>query len=121
VSVHYLSLVDTAKNYAATMRLWLKLRAMIRNPWIEVRYEETVADIERQAHRVLEFLGLPWDDRVLDYHKRAQHKHVHSPTYAAVTRPLYTSSIGRWKSYAEQLAPCQETLRPYVEAFGYVD
>jgi tetratricopeptide (TPR) repeat protein len=121
VSVHYLALADTAKNYAATMRLWLKLRAMIRNPWIEVRYEDTVADLERQARRVLEFLGLPWDGRVLDYHKRAQQKHIHSPTYEAVTRPLYTSSIGRWKSYEEQLAPCLEILRPYVEAFGYAD
>jgi hypothetical protein len=121
VSVHYLSLEDTAKSYAATMRLWLKLRPMIRNPWIEVRYEDTVVDIERQARRVLDFLWLPWDDRVLNYHQRAKQKHVHSPTYAAVTRPLYTSSIGRWKNYAKQLAPCLETLRPYVEAFGYTD
>jgi hypothetical protein len=119
VSVHYLSLEETAKTYAATMRLWLKLRDQIRNPWIEVRYEETVLDLEGQARRVLDFLGLPWDSRVLEFTRRAQEKHIHSPTYEAVTRPLYTSSIGRWKNYADQLAPTQEILRPYVEAFGY--
>ena len=92
---------------------------MLQNPWIEVRYEDTVADMERQARTVLQFLGLPWDDAVLEYQRRAQRKHVHSPTYEAVTKPVYSSSIGRWRNYAAQLAPCMPVLRPFVEAFGY--
>ena len=119
ISIHYLTIEETAREYAATMRLWLKLRTMLANPWIEVRYEETVADLESQARRVLEFLELPWDDAVLDYRRRAQEKHVHSPTYEAVTKPLYTSSIGRWRNYAAQLEPCLSTLQPYIKAFGY--
>jgi len=119
VSVRYLTIQDTANEYASTMRTWLKLRDMIRNPRLEVKYEETVADLPGQARRVLEFLGLPWEEAVLDYRQRTQHKHVHSPTYEAVTKPIYTSSIGRWKDYAEQLQPCLETLQPFVEAFGY--
>jgi tetratricopeptide (TPR) repeat protein len=119
VSVHYLTLQDTAKKYANTMRAWLKIRDMLRNPWIEVRYEDTVADLERQARKTLEFLGLPWDDAVLEYHRRAQRKHVHSPTYEAVTKPVYTSSINRWRNYASQLEPCLEILRPFIEVFGY--
>lgn len=119
VSVHYLALEGTAKKYARTMRHWLKIRHMLRNPWIEVRYEDTVADIESQARKVLDFLGLPWDEAVLEYHRRAQRKHVHSPTYEAVTKPVYTSSINRWRNYEAQLAPCLEILQPYVEAFGY--
>jgi hypothetical protein len=119
VSVHFLALEDTVEYYISTMRLWLKLRGIIGNPWIEVRYEDTVADLEKQARRVLDFLGLPWDSRVLDYYKRAQQKHVHSPTYEAVTKPLYTSSIGRWRNYAEHLGPHLDRLRPYAEAFGY--
>jgi tetratricopeptide (TPR) repeat protein len=119
VSVHYLTLEETANEYAATMRTWLKLRNVLRNPWLEVRYEETVADLTGQARRVLEFLGLPWDDAVLDYRRQAALKHVHSPTYEAVTRPLYTQSIGRWRHYADRLSGCFRTLAPYVEAFGY--
>ena len=119
VSVHYLTLEGTARKYAATMRAWLKIRDMLANPWIEVRYEETVADIEGQARKVLDFLETPWDESVLEYHRRAERKHVHSPTYEAVTKPLYTSSIGRWQNYAAQLEPCLEILRPYVDAFGY--
>lgn len=119
VSVHYLTLETTAEKYARTMRAWLKLREIMKNPWLEVRYEETVADLPGQARRVLEFLDLPWDAAVLDYRSRAEQKHVHSPTYEAVTKPVYASSIGRWRNYERQLEPCQQILQPYVEAFGY--
>jgi hypothetical protein len=119
VSVHYLTLEGTARKYATTMRAWLKIREMLRNPWIEVRYEDTVADLEQQARKVLSFLNLPWNDAVLEFHSRAQRKHVHSPTYAAVTKPVYSSSIGRWRNYQAQLSPYLNILQPFIEAFGY--
>jgi hypothetical protein len=118
-SVNYLSLEGTAKKYAASMRAWLKIRGMLRNPWIEIRYEDMVTDLEGQARKVLDFLELPWDEQVLEYHRRAQRKHVHSPTYESVTKPIYTSSVARWRNYATQLEPYMEILQPYVEAFGY--
>jgi tetratricopeptide (TPR) repeat protein len=119
VSVNYLTLEGTAKKYAATMHAWLKIRGMLRNAWIEIRYEDMVADLEAQARKVLNFLELPWDDRVLEYHRRAQRKHVHSPTYESVTKPVYTSSVARWRNYAVHLEPYMGILQPYVEAFGY--
>jgi tetratricopeptide (TPR) repeat protein len=119
VSVHYLTLEGTARKYAATMNAWLKIRPMLKNPWIEVRYEDTVTDVERQARSILDFLGLPWNDAVLDFHRRAQRKHIHSPTYEAVTKPIYQSSVGRWRNYAAQLQPCMHILQPFLSAFGY--
>ena len=119
VSVNYLTLEQTAAHYAATMRGWLKFRPLLANPWIEIRYEDVVADVEREARRALDFLGLPWDEGVLAYRRRAQEKHVHSPTYEAVTKPLYSGSIGRWRNYAAQLEPSLSTLQPYIDAFGY--
>jgi hypothetical protein len=119
VSVHYLTLEGTAKKYAKTMNAWFKFRDMLGNPWLEVRYEDTVADLEAQSRKVLDFLALPWDERVLEYYRRAQTKHVHSPTYEAVTKPVYSSSIGRWRNYARQLDPYMKILQPYIEAFGY--
>jgi hypothetical protein len=119
VSVNYLTLEGTAKKYASTMRAWLKIRNVLRNSWIEIRYEDMVTDLEGQARKVLDFLGLEWDERVLDYHRRAQSKHVHSPTYEAVTKPIYTSSVARWRNYAEQLEPYINILQPFIDEFGY--
>ena len=80
-----------------------------------------LADLEGEARRTLEFLELPWDPQVLQYRERMRNKAVSSPTYEAVSKPLYTSAIGRWRNYRRYLEPCLETLQPCVEAFGYQD
>jgi tetratricopeptide (TPR) repeat protein len=119
VSVCFLTIQRAAERYALDMQAWLKLRAMIRAPWIEVRYEDTVADLAATARRTLDLLELPWDDAVLDYQRRAAKKQVLSPTYEAVTKPIYTSAIGRWRNYERYLAPMLPVLEPFVRAFGY--
>jgi tetratricopeptide (TPR) repeat protein len=119
VSVCFLTIERTAERYALDLRAWLKLRDLIEAPWIEVRYEDTVADLPRQARRALDLLGLPWDDAVLAYRDRAVRRQVLSPTYEAVTRPIYKTAIGRWHNYERQLAPVMGVLEPLVRELGY--
>ena len=118
-SVCYLSLERTAARYAHDMDIWLRLKRMLCAPWLEVRYEDCVRQMEIEARRTLDFLDLPWDPAVLNYRDRLKEKPVNSPTYEAVSKPLYTSSIARWKNYRKYLEPCLETLKPCIEAFGY--
>ena len=54
-----------------------------------------------------------------DFSLRHLGSQCRSPTYEAVTRPVYTSSIATWRNYATQLEPYIEILQPYVEVFGY--
>jgi len=118
-SVCFLTLERAAARYAHDMGIWLKLREMIPSPWLQIRYEVCVADLESEARRGLEFLELPWDPQVMQYRERLKAKAVSSPTYEAVSKPLYTSAIGRWKHYEKYLGPCLAVLQPYVQAFGY--
>ena len=118
-SVCYLSLERTAARFVHDMQIWLHLRGLLRTPWLEVHYEDCVRHLETEARRALEFLDLPWDPGVLNYRDRLKEKAVSSPTYEAVSKPLYTSSIARWKNYEKHLEPCFEVLRPCIEAFGY--
>jgi hypothetical protein len=101
------------------MGIWRKFRESICTPWLEVRYEDCVLHLEREARRALQFLELPWDPQVLGYRDRLKTKAVSSPTYEAVSQPLYTTAIGRWKNYRKHLEPCQEILQPCLDAFGY--
>lgn len=119
-SVGFLTLDRTAHRYAFDMRIWRHLRELIPAPWLEVRYEDTVLQLEHEARRALDFLGLPWEPGVLNYRERLREKPVASPTYEAVSKPLYTSSIGRWTHYEEYFEPLQTVLRPSIEAFGYL-
>ncbi len=118
-SVCYLSLERAVARYQVDMGVWLRLRDKLPGGSIEVRYEDAVGDLEREARRSLDFLELPWNPEVLNYRDRLKEKAVSSPTYEAVSKPLYTSSIGRWKHYEKHFAPLLERLQPFVDAFGY--
>jgi len=118
-SSSYLSLEGTVREYAALMSIWRAMAPRMQNSYIEVRYEELVEDLESVSKRVLEFLGLPWDTRVLRFDEHARKKLVRSPTYADVTKPVFKGAIGRWRNYQKYLEPWSEKLEPFVRAFGY--
>jgi hypothetical protein len=120
VSVRFLDIQRTAERYALDMAAWLKFRALIDVPWCQVRYEDTVANVEAQARRALDTFGLAWDNQVLKYRERlVEAKTVTSPTYEAVAQPIYTRAIGRWRNYRRLLEPALPTLEPFIREFGY--
>ncbi|MBN8644866.1 MAG: sulfotransferase [Planctomycetes bacterium] len=109
----------TAELYAATMRLWLHFRATLKFRWMELRYEDLVADTPGQARRLLEFIGEPWDDNVLAFHEEKNRRFVITPSYQDVARPVYTSAKARWKKYRTALESVLPVLEPFVSEFGY--
>ncbi|MGA9780227.1 MAG: sulfotransferase, partial [Verrucomicrobiia bacterium] len=118
-NVTYLSLEETTEGYAHMAEEWKVLSALIKNPWLEVRYEDVVADLESMSRRVLDFLGVSWDASVLRFDEHARSKRVRSPTYADVTQPVYKRALGRWRNYRKYLEPCLHRLEPFVKALGY--
>jgi Sulfotransferase family len=46
-------------------------RRLVPGTYLEVRYEDLLAEPERVLRRVSEFVELPWDSRMLDYHRTA--------------------------------------------------
>ena len=117
--VNFLWWERTVELYANVMDLWLHVREMLTLPFIEVRYEDTVRDLEGQARRMLDFLGLEWDDRVIRFYEAARKKAILTPSFAAVTKPVHTGAIGRWRNYAGPVERVAGTLQPYIKAFGY--
>lgn len=120
-SVWYLTLQRTAERYATDMRAWLSLREKLSQPWLQVRYEDVVNDLEGEARRCLQSLGRAWDPAVMEYRERLGSKAVRSPSYEAVTRPVFKTAIGRWRNYARYLEPVLPVLEPFVREFGYSD
>jgi tetratricopeptide (TPR) repeat protein len=118
VSAWFLTLERTAERYALDLGAWLKMREMI-DDWVEVRYEDLVDDLPREAKRTLSALGLPWDDSVLNYRQLAEQKRVLSPTYEAVAKPVFNTSLGRWRNYERHLARVLDRLAPLAAALGY--
>lgn len=108
-----------AQYYVKIMDLWLAVREWSGFSWIETRYEDVVADLSKEGARVTEFLGLEWKQDQADFHRSNHDKPLMSTNYSAVTQPLYTRAVGRWRSYEKYVAPVLPILEPYCKAFGY--
>ncbi len=77
---------------------------------MEVRYETTIAELEETARRLCAFVRIPWDDRCLAFHENT--RVVRTPSRWQVRQPLYGTSVGRWKRFADFLGPLLNNLPP---------
>ena len=59
-----------ATRYALDMSAWLRFRELVETPWVQIRYEDVVTNMETEVRRALETLGLPWNDAALAYRQR---------------------------------------------------
>ncbi len=102
-------LETTARYYALFDRLMAHWRAVLPpDRFTEVQYESVVADLEGEARRLIDFCGLPWDDRCLNFHENEAP--VATPSAVQVRNPIYSSSIGRWRRYGPGLEPLRAAL-----------
>jgi hypothetical protein len=96
------------RHYKALMAHWHSVLPPGRI--LDVNYEDTVADVEGVARRIVAHCGLPWDQRCLDFHRTE--RAVRTASAAQVRSPIYASSIGRWRAYQSFLGPLLAELMP---------
>ena len=75
---------------------------------LDLRYEDMVEDPEREARRLLDYMGLPWDPACLKFYRNK--RAVNTASLAQVRQPIYSSSRGRWRRFEKHLAPLLEIL-----------
>ena len=117
--IHFLSLERAVEFYTQVMGAWLHFSKIISLPCLTVRYEDIVQNLEHESKRLIGFLGLDWEPGILQFHQKAQKRVILTPSYAAVTKPVHTRAIGRWKNYTRQFSPLMARLKPFIEEFGY--
>ncbi len=94
------------KRYEGLMEYW---REVLPGRFLEIDYEDTVNDLENQARKLIDYVGLEWNDACLEPHK--QKRAVFTASKAQVTKPVYNTSVEKWKRYEEQLQPLIEALK----------
>ncbi len=99
---------EMARHHARYRRLMATWRERFPGRFIDIAYEDTVADLEPQARRLIEYLGLPWEDACLQFHTQATA--VSTASAVQVREPAHTRSIGRWRRYADKLETMQAGL-----------
>jgi hypothetical protein len=118
--VNFADIADTADYYDAMMSTWVAARDSMKLNTHTVVYEELVEDPPSVLKPVISFLGLEWDDRVLDHQKTAKERGtIATPSYDQVTEPISKAPSGRWKRYRKQMAPGLPILLPWAKRLGY--
>lgn len=106
---HYANqLTDLGLQYRAYLRLMEYWEKVLGNRILTVHYEDTVQDLDKASHRLIDFVGLPWDENCLKFH--ATERVVKTASYWQVRQKLYSHSVGRWRNYEPWLGPLVEAL-----------
>ena len=92
--------------YEGMMNKW---KEMYPQRILDVRYEDTVSDIQEQCVRLVGFLGLDFEPEMLEFYSNK--RLVRTPSASQVRKPIYKSSVQAWKKYEQHLQPLVEALR----------
>ncbi|MGB1465881.1 MAG: sulfotransferase, partial [Alcanivorax nanhaiticus] len=90
--------------YADLMEHW---NTVFPDSYLETDYESLVADQEGGSRRLIEFIGLPWDELCLKFYE--SDRLVRTASITQVRQPIYKSSVAKWTPY-EELIP--ELIKP---------
>jgi tetratricopeptide (TPR) repeat protein len=93
------------REYHRLMRYW---KSVLDIPILEVKYEDLIDDQERWTRELLAFCDLPWEEACLNFHD--SDRPAVTASYDQVRRPMYRSSMGRWKHYARHLEPLRKAI-----------
>ena len=95
------------RQYRRLMEHW---RKVIPVPILEVEYEETVTDVEKVARRLVDWCGLPWESACLRFHETQ--RTIRTASVTQVRKPIYETSVARWRNYETALADLFAALPP---------
>jgi tetratricopeptide (TPR) repeat protein len=92
--------------YQMLMEHWRNL--LPKEVMLEVDYEDVVDNLERQARRIVYHCSLEWDDACLAFYR--SQRPVQTASTTQVRRPIYRTSVGRWRQYQDVLQPLLRAL-----------
>lgn len=100
---------DLGRYYGLYLRMMEHWRRVLPGYMLEVDYEDLVADPEGNARRMIDFIGLEWDDACLRHDENA--RQVRTASQWQVRQKVHTGSVERWRRYEQQLQPLLDALQ----------
>lgn len=101
-------LTDLAHFYKDYQRLMDHWRKTLSLPILDLKYEDLVENQDARTREMIDFLGLPWDDRCLRFYET--NRSAQLVNQEQVRKPMYRSALARYKNYANHIAPLQKTF-----------
>jgi len=106
------SLKDIGNYYRQYVKLMDHWDEILPSFVLRVHYEDVVNDLDAQVRRILDFLGLPFEDACITYHNTE--RSIRTPSAEQVRQPIYKSGLDQWRNFEPWLNPLKEALGPDV-------
>ena len=106
--------------YDQVMNAWDIYKSNLPLDFKTLKYENLIENFDNHTLKILEFLGVGWDENVKNYRQTALERgKINTPSSSQVVQPLYKSSIEKWKKYEKYFKDCHQYLDKWVSYFGY--
>ncbi len=92
-------------DYQKIMNHWHQVLPL---PILDIKYEDMATNHEEMSKKIIEFVGLEWDDACLNFHKTK--RPVKTASNWQVRQPVYTSSVERWRNYDPFITELKEAM-----------
>jgi Flp pilus assembly protein TadD len=117
---HFTSIERAVALYDQVMSFWVKAEEILDLDVSYVRYEDLISDLQGVVQPIIEDMGLPWEDSLVDFWKTAREREVIRTASAdQVIQKLYMTSKGRWTRYSALKDGALAPLEPWRKHFGY--
>ena len=112
-------LEDLGRYYRCYLALMDHWDAVLPGKVLHLEYEQLVRRPEENIRRLLEHCKLPFEARCLSFHETR--RAVRTASAEQVRQPIYTSSIGHWQHFAENLQPLRRALGDVLRRFEHLE
>ncbi len=110
---HTYSMENMGRYYADYVRLLRLLDSVQPGKIHRVIYERLVDDVEGEVRRLLDYLGLRFDEACLNFH--SSQRSVRTISAEQVRRPINREGLDQWRPYEQWLGPLEQALGPVLE------
>lgn len=105
-------LPEVGRYYTDYVKLMAHLDTVLPGRVQRVIHERLVDDPDTEIRRLLERLGLPFDQACIEFYKND--RAVRTPSSEQVRRPISKEGVDQWRNYHEWLEPLVAELEPVL-------
>jgi Sulfotransferase family len=93
---------EIARRFADALQVLEHWKTIPSITWLDLPYESVIEDTETHARRLIDYVGLEWDPNCLSFYKTK--RPVRTASQSQVRKPIYNTSIGKWRNYEHEIA-----------------
>jgi tetratricopeptide (TPR) repeat protein len=112
--VYATDLSNCADQYLSYLKAVDHIQGVLNIEVLDVDYEQTTSEPETSIRRMLDHVGLPFDEACMSFHKSK--KAVHTASVSQIRQPLYKSSTDRWRKYENHIGPLLDKLGHLIDS-----